>query len=520
MKKSLFLSLMVFAFSCSSLDKLIVQYSPDVEIQSAEIVYQNFGKMTIRYTIKIVNKLSYPVNVKPITVSVEAAGGKSSQEIPAFTLASKEVKILTSETAMDVDNTFRNGREFTATINGRAIFEMEKIDQIKWQGKKETTKQFSLEKASRTPAYPIFAIDAVELVSVDYLGASLNVKAGLMNEYSWQYDMLSSSFRVSSGNYSLAEENAAKPVVEKKGSLTLVTFPVRIHFLPLGQSLANFFKNENIRIKLDYSQKIKIDGQIHEYSSSKEKDLTLPELPSIRLIKANPSISSLDEIQMEVVLALKNHSVSPLEMNYPGYNFFLNDQIAVSGNSATKISIPPLSEKEVTLKNNISLSGVYTGMSASGGPVRVKLQAKSGNINGKIPSFTLPYENTWEVEKPSLPGVRFSSFQYQSHSLYPPSVRFILQLEVENKNNFPVTVDTISGSLSFQKTILSSFVAQKTKIYPKEKKTLSIPVTITRKDILSNLDSLKKASMDQFSAQGNIVLQAAGMPLKISWPQR
>ncbi len=161
MKKSLFLSLMIFAFSCSSLDKLIGQYSPDVEIQSAEILYQNFGKMTIRYTIKIANKISYPVNVKPITVSVDTAGGKTSQEIPGFTLASKEVKILTSETAMDVDNAFRNGREFTAILNGTATFEMEKIDQIKWQGKKET------------------------------------------------------SFRVSSGNYSLAEGNSAWPVVEK-----------------------------------------------------------------------------------------------------------------------------------------------------------------------------------------------------------------------------------------------------------------------------------------------------------------
>lgn len=514
----IFIQIWIFN-SCTSMNRILYRYAPDIQIQSSKLEFTSFRDLTIKKTLRIENKIQFPVKVESISIKISVSGLETIQKIPEFDLQGKEIKTIPIEWKTRLPKESMNQKEIKIQLTGKSIFLIHRLEQIDLKNSKSVEKEFSSTTTGRTPAFPEIKIEKIELQSIDYLGANLNVHILTTNRESYSYNAETPNLQIKNGRFILFEENGTGQSKKDKNSI-YTEIPIRAHFIPLGNALLNIFQKGKIKLSLKYTQNLKMDDTTHQYNLSQEKEITLPHLPSIRHIKTDYDFSSIDTINLETTLGIKNHSSSTLKLNQLSYNILLNDEVVLSANPTGNFEISSGEEEKVIIKNAIPLKSFWKGFSVvlKEKDIRIKIKAKTGNINGKIPTFSLPFEKEIQINKPTMPKIYFLSFQYKSKRLYPPSVTFSLEMDITNENLFPLNIDMLRADLLFQNESIANITQQRIKIYPKQTKRLSIPVTITGKDFLNNLEELRSASKDSFQLKGSIVFNAAGIPVRLTFP--
>lgn len=516
---SFLISFIVLHTSCNSMDRILYQYSPDIQSTPQKMHFDSYRDLVVEHTIRLENKIQYPVRVKNIVVKVTISGSIQEKTIPGFTLKGKEVKIVPLKWKSRLDESVLNQKPVKIRLDGKAGFVINNLDQVDLKSAKEIEKEFSSEIMAKTPAFPKIKLEKVIIDSIDYLGANLTLHILTTSSERFAYQKENPRLQIRCGSYTLLEESSAGKTTGDQQKMETV-IPVRLHFLPLGNSLLKLLKKGKISLTLSYSQKLNMDGISHDVHLSSQKDIILPPLPSVRYIKTDYQFQSLGQINLNSTFGVKNHSKSVLQLNGLSYNILLNENVVVSGKTIRKIEIPAEQEKQLSIRNTIPLNSFWKSfLSASKDKeIRLKIQGKTGNINGKIPAFSLPIEREVKVNQPVFPKIRFSSFRYHSKRIYPPSVTFILNIVVENENPFPISIDMLRGDLLLNNESLSSITKQRIKIYSNQTKSISIPVTITGKNVLNNLDSIKNASKTSFQLNGSMVINAAGIPIRVEYP--
>jgi len=210
-------------------------------------------------------------------------------------------------------------------------------------------------------------------------------------------------------------------------------------------------------------------------------------------------ITGLDFEKVSIAFGIKVDNPNPISIDVQGldYDLKLDGHSFVSGKQDKQMQIAASGASQVELPLTMTFKEIEQGLSGLKGKDQVPYELNTGLLI-KVPLLgTVRYDvvSKGMLPVPQLPRLSLQGLKIEKVSF--TSATFVLNLQVDNPNNFSVALNALNYDLKINGKHWASGNSQTLgNIKEKQKSVISLPVTVSLLDIGSGFAELLKGGVD------------------------
>jgi len=164
--------------------------------------------------------------------------------------------------------------------------------------------------------------------------------------------------------------------------------------------------------------------------------------PEVAVNKVNLSNASLDSMQVEFVLDVKNPNPLGIAIQGMSYKLSLDNRSMFDGTTKKRLSVPANGSSQLTLPFALDYEELLGSLDALRNKKTVPYEL-SGRVD--LGLLSLPYSKRGEIKLPSLPKISVKQLKVTSFSL--SGLGMVVALSVANDNDFPLNLSGLAGDI-------------------------------------------------------------------------
>lgn len=413
--------------------------------------------------------------------------------------------------------TLEPGQTYRIDLLGQVEVAFQQIPGVETSGT-ETAEKVIVASADLTvPGLPLMQISRVNLKSVDFLGADLEIAREVHNTNNFDLTVDSQAGKITtSDGLILGRESVSAPLSVKAGSKTEQVSTARVNFLAAGMSVIDLLKKGDLNLNISSIAQIKAGSNSYSLSDTATEALSLPALPEFSYRDFSVAEIRPDGIILRLDFIASNKADVAADLGRVVYKVSTGGNTPVSA-ASDEIKLAPGETKQVSLKQNISfldmgmnLSELYTGRETG-----LNFTGSIENFLGsgeKGPSFS----SEGVFKAPVMPSVSYGDFKYIRTDLsnpLKPAADFELSFRIANDNLFALALKKVDFNFTALSKKIITGSRQNVPLKADSVTVIRIPVKLQGSELFSMLSHFKSLSSGEYNLSGDFAFDVSGVEL-------